>query len=53
MKFLENICYAERENERLLLDIYLPEASEFSLFVFFHGGCLEKGSKAETKRFAK
>ena len=53
MKFLENICYTERENERLLLDIYLPEASEFSVFVFFHGGGLEKGSKAEAKRFAK
>lgn len=53
MKFLENICYAERENERLLLDIYLPEASEFSVFVFFHGGGIESGSKANAARFAE
>ena len=35
MNILENICYAKRESESLLLDIYLPEASAFSVFVFF------------------
>lgn len=53
MKFLENICYAKRENEELLLDIYLPEVSEFSVFVFFHGGGFERGSKSSGERIAK
>jgi len=53
MKILENICYAKRESEDLLLDIYLPRASEFSVFVFFHGGGFETGSKSSAKRFAE
>lgn len=53
MKFLENICYAKRENEELLLDIYLPDVSEFSVFVFFHGGGLENGSKSRAEKFAR
>lgn len=53
MKLLENICYAQRENEELLLDIYLPEASEFSVFVYFHGGGLERGSKNGAKNYAE
>ena len=52
MKFLENICYAKRENEELLLDIYLPEATEFPVFVFFHGGGLKEGSKRGARHFA-
>ncbi len=53
MKFLENICYAKREDESLLLDIYLPEASDFSVFVFFHGGGLESGNKSHVKKIAE
>ena len=53
MKFLGNICYAKRQNEEVLLDIFLPEASEFSVFIFFHGGGLEKGSKADAQKFAQ
>ncbi|MBQ8848792.1 MAG: alpha/beta hydrolase [Clostridia bacterium] len=52
MKFLGNICYAKRKSEDLLLDIYLPEASEFSVFVFFHGGGFTKGSKSRAEKFA-
>ena len=53
MRFFENICYAKRCDNELLLDIYLPEVSEFSVFVFFHGGGLERGNKTKAERFAK
>ena len=53
MKYLENICYAKREDEELLLDMYLPETTEFPVFVFFHGGGLEKGSKRGARFFAQ
>ena len=54
MKFIENLCYAEREGGALCLDLYLPDAEKFDLFVYFHGGGLEKGSKdgQSTKIFA-
>ena len=54
MKLIENICYAVRRDQALGLDLYLPEADRFSLFVYFHGGGLEQGSKndATTRTFA-
>ena len=53
MKFLDNICYAKRGNEELLLDLYLPEEATFSVFVYFHGGGLEHGSKKGAKEYAE
>ena len=53
MKLLENMCYAKRGDEGLFLDLYLPEQSEFSVFVYFHGGGLEAGSKAAAKNYAE
>ena len=41
MRKFENICYG---NEKL--DLYLPENKDFDLFVYFHGGGLERGDKA-------
>ena len=54
MTVYENICYAKHENETLCLDLYLPDAESFDLFVYFHGGGLEKGDKADlrTAQFA-
>jgi len=43
MKIIKDISYGEYESN--LLDIYLPDKEEFSVFVFFHGGGYEKGSK--------
>ncbi len=43
MKIISDISYGEYESN--LLDIYLPDEEEFSVFVFFHGGGYEKGSK--------
>lgn len=53
MKLLENVCYAKRGSEELLLDMYLPERSEFSVFVYFHGGGLEHGSKKSAAKYAE
>lgn len=41
MKKTENICYGNHQ----LLDLYLPDTDTFDLFVYFHGGGLEKGDK--------
>lgn len=43
MKIYKDIQYKE-ENE-CLLDIYLPDEEAFPVFVYFHGGGLERGSK--------
>lgn len=46
MRIFKDINYGEYKEE--LLDIYLPdEGSKFSVFVYFHGGGLENGSKEE------
>ena len=39
--------------EGLCLDLYLPEEEEFDLFVYFHGGGLERGSRKRADIFAK
>ena len=44
MKTIENIRYANKQ----CLDLYLPEGERFDLFVYFHGGGLEKGDKGGT-----
>ena len=41
MQKFENISYG---NEKL--DLYLPDNKDFDLFVYFHGGGLERGDKA-------
>ena len=53
MKLLENISYARRGDKELFLDLYLPEQSAFSVFVYFHGGGLEEGSKGMCESYAK
>lgn len=47
MKTVKNIAYAGTNNERQTLDLYLPNAESFSVFVYFHGGGIEAGSKGE------
>ncbi len=39
--------------EGVHLDLYLPDADEFDLFVYFHGGGLCAGSKTEIEPFVK
>ena len=39
--------------QNLFLDLYLPESVEFDLFVYFHGGGLEGGSRKGVEVFSK
>ena len=45
MRIIEDITYCDDGHPKQMLDLYLPDADEFSVFVFFHGGGLEKGRK--------
>ncbi len=45
MKTIFHIPYAASNDCRQMLDLYLPESNTFPVFVFFHGGGLEGGSK--------
>ena len=53
MKVLKDVCYGKRYDKELLLDVYLPETTEFSVFVFFHGGGFYRGSKSRAENFAE
>ena len=44
MKIIENLHYTKRNNETDLAKIYLPEKESFPVFLYFHGGGLERGS---------
>lgn len=43
MRVISDIAYGEHPDHRL--DLYLPEQEEFDLFIYFHGGGLEHGTK--------
>lgn len=45
MKTIADICYSTEANQ--YLDIYLPECSSFPVFLYFHGGGIERGDKAQ------
>ncbi len=49
MKTVFNVCYNEKNKQ--YLDIYLPEAEEFAVVLYFHGGGLETGDKSNQKTF--
>ena len=51
MKKVENVVYGDDKCH--LLDIYLPDTTEFPVFVYFHGGGLEGGDKADGEVFCK
>ena len=46
---LGNINYKKTMSPKNLLDIYLPDAKEFPVLVYFHGGGLESGSRSDNK----
>lgn len=52
MKVLKDISYSELGHKNQVLDLYLPESDEFSVFIYFHGGGLEAGSKDKKKTLA-
>lgn len=45
MKKYGNIAYATRDGEELFLDLYTPETDNFDIFIYFHGGGLQGGTK--------
>lgn len=45
MKIYSNIAYGNHPEN--LLDIYLPECEEFPVYVHFHGGGMESGTKGD------
>lgn len=45
MNTLCNIKYGEKKQN--ILDMYLPEKSNFPVIIYFHGGGLENGSKSD------
>lgn len=54
MKTFKDICYGNPTIDAHKLDLYLPDAEEFPVFVYFHGGGLVNGSrKSQTKVFEK
>ena len=51
MKIIRDIPYAE-ESFSQELDVYMPEGKADKVFLYFHGGGLERGDKAKGARFA-
>ncbi len=49
MRKITDICYDEKTGQSL--DIYLPDSSEFSVIIYFHGGGLVGGDKSYQKVF--
>ncbi len=50
VRIVENLIYQEGAGEAEGLDLYLPQGKECkALFVYFHGGGLESGDKADDK----
>ena len=52
MKKIENIFYRNASSPSQALDVYLPDAESFPVFVYFHGGGIVGGDKAEHTFFA-
>ena len=52
MRLIKDVPYAENDVSQLL-DLYLPEAKAEGVFVYFHGGGLERGDKKSAGRFAE
>ncbi len=44
MKSITDICYSKEADQ--YLDIHLPECHRFPVFLYFHGGGIERGDKA-------
>lgn len=45
--------YSVEYKKDLVFDLHLPEGNNFDLFVYFHGGGLEKGSRRGVEVFAE
>lgn len=45
MKIYENVSYKKTDLNECMLDMYLPDTDAFPVFIYFHGGGLESGSR--------
>ncbi len=45
MQVIKNVFYADTQDVAQTLDLYLPDAESFPVYVHFHGGGLVNGSK--------
>ncbi len=52
MREFLDIYYTEQKHPMQMLNIYLPEAESFPVFIYFHGGGLEHGNR-EASVYAK
>lgn len=51
MQEIRNVYYSNAETQQQSLDIYLPDAKAFPVFIYFHGGGLKSGDKADPEFF--
>ncbi len=49
MKQVLDVCYSPEHSQ--FLDVYLPEGDVFPVFVYFHGGGIVEGDKADAQSF--
>jgi hypothetical protein len=45
MKVIKDIYYSSNKSENHNLDIYMPDCNSFPVYIYFHGGGIESGSK--------
>ena len=50
MKEFLDIYYTEEKHPMQMLDIYLPDAESFPVFIYFHGGGLESGNRTASEK---
>ena len=50
MKEFLDIYYTAEKNPMQMLDIYLPDAESFPVFIYFHGGGLESGNRTASEK---
>jgi len=53
MKMTENIAYKDTGNDRHLLDVWVPDAESFPVYINFHGGGITSGSKTSQNPFVE
>lgn len=53
MRAVKDIDYGTSGDKNQRLDIYLPEGDNFPVFIYFHGGGLEKGDKGGFPEFIR
>ena len=51
MKIINNVYYGKVQDDARRLDLYLPDAESFPVYVHFHGGGLEKGDRKNRAAF--